>query len=294
MPSGYQLLLKPRVTVTKEADTFLPMLPDFWVDCWWPMDHFWKSECEHCSGICCFISSFNPLDISEAVHILCTCLPFGSMPVLIFLSGWPPSCLHYVSSRQLWLPLPLSPCSRISNLIIKYSLSLFKKNWNSLYRQSYGLSSRHVQMWELDHKEGWRSKNRCFQTVVLEKTLESPLDCREIKPVNPKGNPSWMFIGRTDAEGEAINTLVTWYKELTHWKRPDAGKDWRQQEKWVAEDEMVGWHHWFNGHELSQTMGDGEEQGGLACCSPWCHQVMKAWLSNWATTKTNTWFIILY
>ena len=120
---------------------------------------------------------------------------------------------------------------------------------------------------ELDHKESWALKNWCFWTVVLEKTLESPLDCKEIKPLNPKGNQPWIFIGRTDAEAP-INTLATWCKELTHLKDSDAGKDWRQEEKGTTEDEMVGWHHRFNGHEFELAPEVGDGQGSLVCCSP--------------------------
>ena len=105
--------------------------------------------------------------------------------------------------------------------------------------QGYGFSSSHVQMWELDHKEGWAPKNWCFQVVVLEKTLENPLDSKEIKPVNPKGNQAWMVIGRTDTEVEAP---ILWPPDAKDWligKDPDAGKDWGQEEKWVAEDGIV-------------------------------------------------------
>ena len=112
-----------------------------------------------------------------------------------------------------------------------------------LSSQSYGFSSGHVWMWELDHKESWVLKNWCFWTVVLQKTLESPLDSKEIKPVNPKGNQSWIFIGRTDAEAE---TAVLWVPDVKNWligKDPDAGEDWRQEEKGTTEDEMVGWNH---------------------------------------------------
>ena len=122
-------------------------------------------------------------------------------------------------------------------------------------------------MWELDHEEDWALKNWCFWTVMLEKTLESPLDSKEIKPVNPKGNQSWMFIGRTDAEA-----LILWPPDVKSWlirKDPDAGKDWRWEEKGTTGDEMVGWHHHLNGHESGKTVGDGEGQGSLACCSPW-------------------------
>ena len=135
------------------------------------------------------------------------------------------------------------------------------------YSQSYDFSSS-VWRWELDHKEGWAPKNWCFWTVMLEKTLESPLDCKEIKPVNPKGNQPWIFIGRTEAEAKAS---ILWPPDVKSWligKDPDAGKDWRQEEKDATEDEMVGWHHQLNGHEFEQTSGDNEEQGSLACCSP--------------------------
>ena len=137
------------------------------------------------------------------------------------------------------------------------------------YSQSYGFSNSRVRMRELDHKEGWVPKNWCFWTVVLEKSLESPLDNKEIKPVSPKGNQPWIFIGRTDAEAEAP---ILWPPDANSWpfgKNPDAGKDWRQKEKRAAGDEMVGWHHRLNRHEFEQILGDNEGQGSLACCSPW-------------------------
>ena len=115
--------------------------------------------------------------------------------------------------------------------------------------QSYGFSSSHVWMWELNYKESWVPKNGCLRTVVLEKTLESPLDFKEIQPIHPKGNQSWIFIERTDAEAE---TPILWPPDAKNWfigKDPDAGKDWRLEEKGMTEDEMVGWHHWLNGHE---------------------------------------------
>ena len=124
-------------------------------------------------------------------------------------------------------------------------------------------------MWELDYKESWAPKNWCFWTVVLEKTLESPLDCKEIQPVYPKGNPSWIFIGRTDAEAE---TPIFWppvTKNWLIWKDPDAGKDWRQEEKGMTEDEIVGWHHW---HQFEQAQRVGDRKGSLASCSPWGHK----------------------
>ena len=116
--------------------------------------------------------------------------------------------------------------------------------------QSYGFSSSHVWMWELDYKESWAPKNWCFWTVVLEKTLQSPLDSTEIQLVHPKGNQSWIFIGRTDGEAEA---LILWPPDVKNWliwKDPDAGKDWRQEENGTTEDEMVGWHHRLDGHEF--------------------------------------------
>ena len=116
--------------------------------------------------------------------------------------------------------------------------------------QGYGFSSSHVWMWELYYKESWVLKNWCFWTVVLKKTLESPLDCKEIQPVHPKGNQSWIFTGKTDAKAEA---LILWSHYAKNWlirKDPDAGKDWRREEKATREDEMVGWHHWLNGHEF--------------------------------------------
>ena len=136
------------------------------------------------------------------------------------------------------------------------------------YSQSYDFSCTHVWMWELDHKEGWVLKNWCFWTVVLEKTLESPSDNKEIKPVDPKGNQSWIFIGRTNAEVESPIIWPTDAKSQLIRKDTDAGKDWRQEEQGMTEDEMVGWHHPLDGHEFEQTLGVGEGQGSLACCSP--------------------------
>ena len=118
-------------------------------------------------------------------------------------------------------------------------------------------------------------KNWCFWTVVLEKTPESPLDCKEIQPVHPKGDQSWVFIGRTDVEAETPILCPPDEKSWLIWKDPDSGKDWRQEEKGMTEDEMVGWHHWLNGHEFEQAPGDGEGQGSLVCYSPW---VAKSWI----------------
>ena len=131
-------------------------------------------------------------------------------------------------------------------------------------------------------KESWVPKSWCFWTVVLEKTLESPLDCKEIQPVNPKGNQSWIFIGRTGAEAE---TSIFWPPDVKNWligKDPDAGKGWRWEEKGMTEDEMVGWHHKLNGHELEQVLGVGDGQGSLVCCSPWgCKELDTTEWLNW-------------
>ena len=129
----------------------------------------------------------------------------------------------------------------------------------------------------MDHKEGWALKNCCFPMVVLEKNLQSPLDCK-IKPVNPKENQSWICTGRTDAE-----TPILWPPDVKDWltgKDPDAGKDWGQEQKGTTEDEMVGWHHWLNGYESKQAPGDCEGQGSLVCCGPWGSQ-SQTWMSDW-------------
>jgi len=138
-------------------------------------------------------------------------------------------------------------------------------------------------MWELGYKDRWALKTWCFWTMVLEKTLESPLNCKEIHPVHPKWNFSWIFIGRTDAEAE---TPILWPPDTKNWligEEPDAGKDWRQEEKGTTEDEMVGWHHWRNGHEFEQAPGVSDGQGSLVCCSPWGHKQSDTteWL-NWS------------
>ena len=136
-------------------------------------------------------------------------------------------------------------------------------------------------MWELDYKESW-VLNWCFWTVVLEKTLESPLDCKEIQPVHPKGDQSWIFIGRTVAETE---TPILWPLGAKNWligKDPDSGKDWRQEWKGMTEDEMVGLHHRLDGCELEQALGFGDGQGSLACFSPWGHK-------EWDMTERLNW-----
>ena len=145
---------------------------------------------------------------------------------------------------------------------------------------SYGFSSSHVWMWELDYKQSWVPKNWCFWTVVLEKTLESPLDCKEIQPVHPKGNQSWIFIGGTDAEAE---TAILWPPEAKKWligKDPDAGKDWRWEEKGMTQDEVVRWHHWLHGHEFEQAQGVGDGQGSLAAVHVGSQRVGHDWVTE--------------
>ena len=154
--------------------------------------------------------------------------------------------------------------------------------------QGYGFPSGHVWMWELDCEETWAPKNWCFWTVVLEKTLESPLDCKEIQPVHPKGDQSWVFTGRTDAEAE---TPILWPLHAKGWfigKDSDAGRDWGQEKKGTTEDEMAGWHHRLNVHEFGWTLGVGDGQGGLACCDPWgCKESDMIELLNWTEEKKN-------
>ena len=146
-------------------------------------------------------------------------------------------------------------------------------------------------MWELNYKESWALKNLCFWTVVLEMTLESPLDCKEIKPANPKGNQSWLFVGRTDAEAEIPMLWPPDAKSWLIWENPDAGKDWRQ-EKGTTEDEMFWGHHWLNGQEFGWTLGVGDGQGGLVCCGPWgCKELDTTEWLNWTEEQFLTPYI---
>ena len=153
------------------------------------------------------------------------------------------------------------------------------------YSQSYGFSSSQVWMWELDYKEDWELKNRCFQTVELEKILESPLN-RKIKPVNSKGNQPWIFIGRNDAEAEVP---ILWPPDVKSWfigKYPDAGQDWKQEEKGTTEDEMVGWH--------KPSMSLSKLQEMVKDREAWCAAVMQSWVRhNWATEQQNSQYQIL-
>ena len=156
-----------------------------------------------------------------------------------------------------------------------------------LSSQSYGFSSSHVWMWELDYKESWMPKNWCFWTVVLEKTLKSSLDCKETQSAHPKGSQCWTFMGRIDAEAEVS---VIWPLDAKNWltgKDPDGGKDWRQEEKGMTEDKMVGWHHQLDGHGFEQALGVGDRQGSLACRtqSMVSQRVWQDWVTelNWLT-----------
>ena len=160
---------------------------------------------------------------------------------------------------------------------------------NGLSSQGYGFSTSHVWMWELDYKESWARNNWCFWIVVLEKTLESPLKCKETQPVHPIGNQSWIFIGRTNVEGEGP---IFWPPDGKKWligKDPDAGKDFKQEKKGTTEDEMVGWRHRLDGQEFKQAPGVGDGQGSLACCSPWGRQESK---HDWAAELD--WLTILH
>ena len=136
--------------------------------------------------------------------------------------------------------------------------------------QSYSFSSRHVWMWKLDHKQGWVPKNWCFWVAVLEKTLESPLDCKEIKPINPQGNQLWMFIGRTEAEAEASADV-----QSRPWKRPWSWERLKTGGEGATEDEMVAWHHWLSGHKFEQTPGDSGRQRCLVCYSSGSHKELE-------------------
>ena len=154
--------------------------------------------------------------------------------------------------------------------------------------QGYCFSSGHVWMWELDCEESWVPKNWFFWTVVLEKTLESPLDFNEIQPVHPKGDQSWVFFGRNDAKAETPVLCPPHVKSWLIGKDSDAGRDWEQEEKGMTEDEMAGWHHRLDGREFERTLGDGDGQGGLACCDSWGRKELDTpeWL-NWTELMEN-------
>ena len=199
--------------------------------------------------------------------------------------------------RRQWHPTPgllpgesQGPGSLVG-CCLRVAQSLTRLKWlsSSSSSQSYGFSSSHVWTWELDHKESWVPTNCCLWTVVLEKILESPLDSKEIKPVNPKGNQPWIFTERADAEAEVP---LLWPPDAKNWL---TGKDpdWRQEEKGTTEDEMVGWHHWFYGHEFEQAPGVGDGQGGLMCCSPWGCRLRHDWATELnEVLEQSTWLAI--
>ena len=176
--------------------------------------------------------------------------PFDLIPVV--------QSPYFHFSKDFWALTMCQPLDTVVDTAIQSTVSLqiyipdmiidmINKGPSS---QGYGFSSGHVWMWELDCEESWAPKNWCFWTVVLEKTLESPLNCKEIQPVHPKGDQSSVLIGRTDAEAE---TPILWPPHAKSWligKDPDAGRNWRQEEKGMTEDEMAGWHHWLDGHEF--------------------------------------------
>ena len=177
------------------------------------------------------------------------------------------------SRQEYWSGVPLpSPMTNLDSILKSRDITLPAKG----HSQSYCFSSSFV----------WMKKAGCWRIDAFKlrrwRRLESPLDCKEIKPVNPKGNQPWIFIGRTDAEAE---TPRFWPPDVKNWlseKGPDAGEDCRQEEKGMTEDEMVEWHHWLNGLEFEQTLGDGEGQGSLVCCSPWGYKESDTteWLNN--------------
>ena len=197
------------------------------------------------------------------------------------LFSWPPKSLQMVTAamKLRCLLLGRKAVRNLDSILKSRDVTLLTKV--HLVKAMVFSSSR-VWMWELDHKVGWALKNRCFWTVVLEKTLESPLGCKDIKLVNTKGDQHWIFIGRADAEAAAP---IFWPPDVKSWligKDPNAGKDWRKEEKRATENEMAGWHHQLNGHGFGWTPGVGDGQGGLACCSSWGRKEldMTEWL-NW-------------
>ena len=192
------------------------------------------------------------------------------------------------AAMKLWNEKTFDPLRKAmtnpDSIIKKQSHYFANKSPSS---QSYGFSSSRVWMWELDHKESWALKNWCFWTVVLEKALESPLDYKEIKPVHPKRNQSWILIGRTDAKDE---TPILWPPNVRNWlirEDLDAGKDWRQEEKGMTKVEIIRWHHRLDGHEFEQALGVGDGQGILLCCSSWSFKESgrNVWL-NWTELKS--------
>ena len=198
----------------------------------------------------------------------------------------PASDFHCLYSIKRHLPLGRRAMANLDSVLKSRDITLPTK----VNKVKINIS-HHVWMWKLDLKEGWASKNWCFPTAVLEKTLDSHLGCKEIKPVNFNGNQPWIFIGRTDVEAVAPVLWPPGAKNCLSGKDPDAGKDWKQEKELT--DEMVWWHHWLNGHEFEQTIEDGEGQESLACCIPWGHKESNAieWLTR---TEPNYWLLYYY
>ena len=199
---------------------------------------------------------------------------WDQMPLSSFSECWALSQLFHsplsLSSRGFLVPLQFLPYAN-----------------KGLSSQGYGFSSGHVWMWELDCEESWVPKNWCFWTVVLEKTLESPMDCKEIQPVHSEGDQPWDFFGRNDAKAE---TPVLWPPHAQSWligKDSDAGRDWEQEKKGTTKDEMAGWHHQLSGHRFGWTPGVGDGQGSLVCCGSWSHRESD-------TTKRLNWTEVKY
>ena len=194
---------------------------------------------------------WNSLAISMIQWMVAICslvpLPFLKLAWTTTLLSWYIMTFNYRATKNLdnFYPVHRKAMTKLDSILKDRDITFANKGLSS---QGYGFSSGHVWMWELDYKESWAPKNWWFWTVLLEKTLESPLGCKEIQPIYPKGNQSWIFIGRTDIETE---TPVLWLPDAKNWliwKDPDSVKDWRWEEKGTTEDEMVGWHHWLNGH----------------------------------------------
>ena len=195
-------------------------------------------------------------------------------------------CSH---ETRRWLLIGRKTLTKLDSVLKSSAFQRHCSADKGLCSQGYGLSSGHIHLWELGHKEGRMPKNWCLWMVVLEKTPEGLLDSKEIKPVNLKGNQTWILSGRTNAKAEVT---VFWSYDMNNQligKVPDAGKDWGQKEKRASEEKMAGWHHQWNGHELGQTLGDGEGQGSLACCSPWgCKELD---MTEWLNKNNKLWWI---
>ena len=197
-------------------------------------------------------------------------------------------CAHACMCVSMWIQVRFHLCEELRERRGNCKLWDRQQSLDSPSSQGYGFSSGHVWMWELAYKESWVPKNWCFWTVVLEKTLESPLDCKEIQSVHPKGDQSWIFTRKTDAEAETPVLLPPDAKNWLVWKDPAAGKDWGQEEKGMTEDEMVGWHHWLDGRVW---VNSDNGQGGLSCCRPRVHKESDTTERlNWERKKGTLWW----